>query len=202
MSTYKVIPERLAKIETLSLHQGRHQPDSTFCVMEAVAFVAGEPWSDHPACACPIITSLLIRWNDRLPNNAERDRLLKHFIPRIVGTRNPAVEMKRAIMIGDWTVRTVIPELLRLLKRNKEADELAALPEISSAAKLVEGLARALDLVRTLDLDIDRDLILSYALDIDLALNLDLDLAIVRALCRKLETSQSTLVERMIACTE
>jgi len=194
--------------------------------MEAVAFVAGEPWSDHPACACPIITSLLIRWNDRLPNNAERDRLLKHFIPRIVGTRNPAVEMKRAIMIGDWTVRTVIPELLRLLKRNKEADELAALPEISSAAKLVEGLARALDLVRTLDLDIDRDLILSYALDIDLALNLDraldidrdlilsyaldidlalnldLDLAIVRALCRKLETSQSTLVERMIACTE
>jgi len=198
MSTYKVIPERLAKIETLSLHQGRHQPDSTFCVMEAVAFVAGEPWSDHPACACPIITSLLIRWNDRLPNNAERDRLLKHFIPRIVGTRNPAVEMKRAIMIGDWTVRTVIPELLRLLKRNKEADELAALPEISSAAKLVEGLARALDLVRTLDRALD----IARALDIDRDLILDLDLAIVRALYRKLETSQSTLVERMIACTE
>src|SRR5208282_2904527 len=134
---------------------------------------------------CPIITYFLIRWNDRLPNNAERDRLLKHFIPRLVGTRNPAVEVKRAIMIGDWTVRTVIPELLRLLKRNEEADELAALPEIGSAAKLAE----ALDLARALDLDLDLDLDLARARDraLDLALALDRALDLALGLARALD---------------
>ena len=37
------------------------------CVMEAVAYVAGEPWTDRPECACPVISVLLRRWNDDLP---------------------------------------------------------------------------------------------------------------------------------------
>ena len=62
-----VITERLAKFEKFSLKAGAHSPDSTFCVMEAVAFVAGEPWGDHPECACPIIGAFLRSWNDSLP---------------------------------------------------------------------------------------------------------------------------------------
>ena len=38
----QIIAERLQKLQTLSLKHGAHRPDSTFCVMEAVAWVAGE----------------------------------------------------------------------------------------------------------------------------------------------------------------
>lgn len=41
---------RLAEVATLS--KGDHNSiEDGMCVMEAVAYVAGEPWSDAPACA-------------------------------------------------------------------------------------------------------------------------------------------------------
>src|SRR5215470_3898923 len=108
MSTL-VIPERLAKIEGLSLKVGAHNPNTTFCVMEAVAFVAGEPWSDAPECACPIISAFLRSWNDSLPTDQERDRLLKPLIVKIIGTRNKALEEMRSLMAADWLVRVHTP---------------------------------------------------------------------------------------------
>ena len=47
--------------------------------MEAVAYVAGEPWSDNPACACWTIGNFLREWNDVLPD-ADRDALLRPLI--------------------------------------------------------------------------------------------------------------------------
>lgn len=44
---FTVIPERLEKINGLHLKAGSHSPNSTFCVMEAVAYVAGEKWSEE-----------------------------------------------------------------------------------------------------------------------------------------------------------
>ena len=92
-----VIEERWKKVQGLNLKKGSHLPNSTFCVMEAVAFIAGEPWSDHPECACPVIGSFLRSWNDGLPNDSERDRLLKNLIPRIVGTKNKNLEERRVV---------------------------------------------------------------------------------------------------------
>lgn len=46
-------------LDTLTLHAGRHSPGDEMCVMEAVAYIAGEPWSDHPECACPVIATFL-----------------------------------------------------------------------------------------------------------------------------------------------
>lgn len=109
-----VIEERLRKLETLSLKVGAHSPDSTFCVMEAVAFVAGEPWSDHPECACPVISAFLRSWNDALQTDTDRDRLLKPLIPKLIGTRNPKLEERRALMAADWLVRVNTPAWLRL----------------------------------------------------------------------------------------
>ena len=74
--------DKWAAIERLSLQSGSHESlEKGMCVMEAAAYVAGEPWSDHPVCACPVITAFMIAWNDALPNDAERDRLLKPLIP-------------------------------------------------------------------------------------------------------------------------
>jgi hypothetical protein len=49
--------------------------------MEAAAYVAGEPHSDHPQCASTVITAFVIEWNDRLGN--DRNRLSKPLIPRV-----------------------------------------------------------------------------------------------------------------------
>jgi hypothetical protein len=128
-------PERLAKITTL--YSGSHEvadSDQEFraCVMEAVAYVAGEPWSDAPECACPVITAFMVSWNDGLPDD-ERSALLLPLIPKLVGTRStPEIEERRSLMAADWLVRVHTPAWLRLAGMTAQADALAHLPEITS----------------------------------------------------------------------
>ena len=127
--------KRLARIKTLK--RGNHSGISQgACVMEVASYVAGEPWSDHPACACPVITAFMIAWNDALPSDAERTRLLLPLIPKIVGTRgSKALEARRATMAADWYVRVQTPAWLRLAGLTAEADALASFPEITSFEK-------------------------------------------------------------------
>jgi len=132
----QIIEERWKKFEKWSLKKGAHSPDSTFCVMEAVAYVAGEKWSDNPECACPIISAFLRSWNDSLPTDAERDRLLKPLIPKLVNTRNKSLEEKRGVMAADWLIRTHTVAWLRLAGLNAQADSLANLPEITAFSQL------------------------------------------------------------------
>ncbi len=88
-------------LATIELEKGSHQPDHTFCVMEAVAFIAGEKWTDHPQCACPVISTFLRRINDRFPNKQRQD--LKQFIiPLINSKKNLQIEIKRAKHLSDW----------------------------------------------------------------------------------------------------
>ena len=39
----------------LSLEKGAHKRGSGMCAMEAAAYIAGEPHSDHPVCVSPVI---------------------------------------------------------------------------------------------------------------------------------------------------
>src|SRR5712664_2641057 len=104
--------------------------------MEAVAFVAGEKWSDNPECACPVISAFLRSWNDGLPTDADRDRLLKNLIPRLVNTRNKSLEEKRSLMAADWLVRVHTPAWLRLAGLVQQAESLEPLPEITSMSQI------------------------------------------------------------------
>ena len=121
---------RLAQITTLS--HGAHEPDGAqLCAMEAVAFIAREPWSDHPQCACPVIGAFMRSWNDCLPD-ADRTALLLPLIPRLVGTRgSKALEARRANMAVDWMVRVHAPAWLRLAGLTDHADALSSMPEIT-----------------------------------------------------------------------
>ena len=118
------------------LKNGGHSgPTEGACVMEAVAYVAGEPWSDHPQCVSPVIGAFLRSWNDSLPTDADRDRLLKPLIPKIINTRStPAVEEQRSYLALDWTIRTFLPAWLRLAKINDHADKVEALAPIVDMA--------------------------------------------------------------------
>ena len=111
------LAERIGLLDTLTLLHGAHDLDSgEMCVMEAVAYVAGEPWSDHPACACPVISAFLRSWNDSLPTDAERDRLLKPLVLQLIDTKStPAVEERRSYLALDWIVRVFTPKWLDLV---------------------------------------------------------------------------------------
>jgi hypothetical protein len=133
----QIDPERLGLIEVKSLKSGCHEPtEGEMCVMEAVAYVAGEPWSDSPQCACHVITVFMVSWNDSLPSDADRNRLLKPLIPLIVGTRSTKeVEQRRSLMAADWLIRVYTPAWLRAAKLEKQAELLEALPEITDMAQ-------------------------------------------------------------------
>lgn len=95
------------------------------CVMEAVAYVAGEVWSDSPRCACPVISALLRSWNDSIQDNTARTRLLAPLIELLVGSRStPVIELRRSYVALDWLVRTQVPAWLRLAGLAAEATSL------------------------------------------------------------------------------
>ena len=133
------MPERLASLESIQLEAGCHcVPGNGIvhaCVMEAVSYIAGEPWSDHPQCASPVIAAFLRAWNEALPDE-DRDRLLKPLIPRLVGTRESArVETKRSWMAADWLVREYAPAFLRLAGLSTHAETLEGLVPLTTAAR-------------------------------------------------------------------
>jgi hypothetical protein len=131
-----MLAERFAQLEALHLSAGNHADfEKGVCVMELVSYIAGEPWSDHPTCACPVLTSFLMAWNDGLPSDAERDRLLKPLVEQLVDTRSTrAVEERRSYMALDWLIRVHTPKWLDLV------------PALSLHAKALRDLAEIVDM--------------------------------------------------------
>lgn len=70
------------------LSSGRHRsPRQGACFMEFASYLAGERWSDHPACTHPALASLARSIND-LTSDAERGALLP-LVHRVVGLNGP-----------------------------------------------------------------------------------------------------------------
>jgi hypothetical protein len=129
-----------AKIESLTLKYGSHvSPDEGLCVMEAVAFLAGEPHSDSPQCVSPAIGALMRRWNDRLPSDAARARWLRPLITIIVGTRTTREdEIARGYLAADWSVRWLLPRLCdRREKLRPYAEQFRALAPVTDMATAI-----------------------------------------------------------------
>ena len=70
------------------LSRGRHRnPRKGACFMEMASFLAGEKWSDHPACTHPVLATLARCINDML-DEPNRQRLVT-MVPEVVGL-NPS----------------------------------------------------------------------------------------------------------------
>ena len=138
-------------LDAVTLAAGGHLPDSdAMCVMEAVAMLAGESWSDHPQCASPVLGAFLRSWNDALPDD-ERQQL-KQYIARLVGSKGTDdQEIERSWLATDWMVRVQAPAWLRLAGLTEQADVLAGMqpvnretsPSILPALKAVRSDAAA-----------------------------------------------------------
>ncbi len=119
------------ELSQLTLAAGGHESRSDgLCLMEAVAWFANEPHSDHPQCTCPVLAQYGRGLNDILPVD-KRQRLVP-MIPLCVGTAGDGHEVARAMLAVDWLIRTYTPAWLRLAKLDADADALSALPPIDT----------------------------------------------------------------------
>jgi hypothetical protein len=125
-------------LEAISLLSGSHKTrEDGMCALEAVAWLAGEPHTDHPQCACPVIAGFLRNWNDSLPSDAERGRLLKPLLPLLLNTRGgDKLLLRRMYLALDWEIRVMAPAWLRLAGLVEHADAMAALAEVCDEASL------------------------------------------------------------------
>ena len=142
----EAVLRKLEELGEFRLGASNHDSfDEGFCAMELVSWLNDEPWSDAPECTCPVLTAFVVAWNDSLPDD-ERTTILAPFLPKLIGTRNKALEEKRSLMAADWLVRTHIVAWLRVAGLSAQADSLANLPEITSMA-MVPSLRGPIEVV-------------------------------------------------------
>jgi hypothetical protein len=93
-----------ATYQTVKLSQGKHiSPEDGACVMELASMLAGEPFSDHPRCACPVIGSFLRAYNDSVDDGRRQD--LYAYAARMVGSRSgTAVQRARGERLAAWEI--------------------------------------------------------------------------------------------------
>ncbi len=110
-------------LDQLRLGAGSHtHPSEGMCVLEAAAYFAGEPHTDHPACVSPLLGKFLRTWCDTV-DSVFRQRL-KPYAPRIIGTAYDNRDQERNGMCTDWLVRTCIPAWLDASGLSSEAAQL------------------------------------------------------------------------------
>ena len=92
-------------------------------------------------CPSNVIATFLRSWNDSLPTDEDRQRLLRPLLPLVVGTiGDNATELRRSYMALDWLVRVHTPAWLLLVGLDDHAEALIALDEITGPATMEKAL--------------------------------------------------------------
>ncbi len=114
----------MLELGTVMLKRGNHKSiEEGACIMEMVSYMASEPWSDHPKCACPILTAYAIRLNDEFSDNHRQK--MKAFIPSLIGTRaTDQIQVERKRVIRWRNVTAMYPLILDALGLKDIANNL------------------------------------------------------------------------------
>lgn len=92
------------------LSAGAHpDPSEGACVMEMASFLAGEAWSDRPACTHPALAGMARVVNDHLPD--ERRGVLLDLLPRLMGTTPTGTEAEQhrlSVGLAVWCAEQVV----------------------------------------------------------------------------------------------
>jgi hypothetical protein len=109
--------------DTVIIKSGKH---SSFaegaCLLELVAYVADEPFSDHPACVSPVLAAFGRRLNDNMRDDERQ--ILRPYIAKLVRTVDPAQEQVRYRILCWAAVTEFAPAALRLVK-DEQCDAFA-----------------------------------------------------------------------------
>jgi hypothetical protein len=88
------------------LSRGKHRnPRRGACFMEMASFMAGERWSDHPACTHPLLADLARMVNDIISDRSRS--LLVPMIPSVIGLTSDDLHVDVAIALR--AARTALP---------------------------------------------------------------------------------------------
>jgi hypothetical protein len=97
-----------ASHQTLRLSRGSHlSPDEGACALELCAMLAGEPFSDTPACVDPVIAAFLRVLNDEL-DDGQRQRL-RSYAADVVGTSGTVADEERRVRLCTETAGVAGP---------------------------------------------------------------------------------------------
>lgn len=132
----------LADLEKgLLLAPGKHaSPEDGMCAMEVVAFLAGGPHTDHPRCACPIVSGYVLHINDNMPDD-QRQRLLP-YLPRLVDSVSEDHEQARHEYFAWQAVRVFAPAALRAQGYRRYARSLENAADLDRARDIAETIQR------------------------------------------------------------
>jgi hypothetical protein len=98
--------------------------------MEMVSYLANEPWSDAPKCACPVLTRYAININDLFTD--EDRQFLKPLIPLLINTvEDDKIRILRKQFMMFRNVTVTYPLIMDLVK----------LPEIASKLRTFTNCA-------------------------------------------------------------
>jgi hypothetical protein len=85
------------------LARGKHRsPRTGACFMEFASLLAGERWSDHPACTHPLLAAVARHVNDHT-SDAGRQRLT-NLIPSVIGLTGEDLHIDARIALGSATM--------------------------------------------------------------------------------------------------
>jgi hypothetical protein len=101
--------------QTVKLGKGKHSsPEDGACVMELASMLAGEEFSDHPDCVCPVIGSFLRAYNDSVGDERRQD--LYAYAAKVVNSRSiPEVERARTERLMRWSAERATARWTRFL---------------------------------------------------------------------------------------
>lgn len=124
------------------LKHGKHNtPEEGCCIMEQSAVVRDRPFTDCDPTACPVLTRWAQNMNDGnfwRGDDARRTEVLGEIAHdgRLLDTRGTLeVELRRAYLGIDWTIRVLAPACCDLVEDLKpHAVALRALDEIKDVA--------------------------------------------------------------------
>lgn len=139
------------------LSRGKHRsPRKGACFMELASYLAGERWSDRPACTHPLLSSLARLVNDHTSDGG-RGRLVA-LVPSVIGlvSDDPHVdveialrsattalpvasaERQRALAVSVLAAERVLADLDGRPADSLEKSSRAALAQVSHAAQWAE----------------------------------------------------------------
>jgi hypothetical protein len=126
----------LLDLDAVVLTRGVHaRRTDEVSLLEAVAWWAGEPHSDRPACVSPVVAAFVRAWADALDDRTRQQ--LKGWVPKLVATGNGLGDQTRALLLADWLARVCAPSFLRAAGLQREASLLEGSAEIGGWAPAV-----------------------------------------------------------------
>jgi hypothetical protein len=129
------------------LSRGKHRnPRKGACFMELAAFLAGEPWSDHPGCTHPLLAALARDVNDTVGAAARRE--IAPLVPEVIGLNrsDPTIDalLAREVALAALPIassRRQRVAAVGLLRCEQVLNELEGRPAFHVSARLESALA-------------------------------------------------------------